>query len=158
VTIAHAISTAEKGMTPEEGRKVQAALCLKPDSGTVTFGLSTRNAIDMFRSTGGHGGPTDGLTSPEAILLVNAAPCDTKQFANAFEYFQYRSDDRATSADKISRLQEILAANVPAGKQPASVTGKLDLQTRAAIRDIQTDKHQTPSGAITRDFLDLLAK
>ncbi len=158
VGIVGAISQAERRMNPAEGRKVQAALCLKPDSGTVNFGPATRAAIEMFRTVGGHEGPTDGLTAPEAILLSRTPSCDTRQFANAFEYFQYSSDTRATSADKITRLQQRLAANLPAGHPPGAPTGAFDKNTRAVIADIQRANNRTPTGQVTRDFLDLLIK
>jgi hypothetical protein len=145
-------------MTSEDGRNIQAALCLKPDTGTVTFGRATRAAIGKFRTTSGHQGPTGGLTTSEAILLMNTAPCDTTQFANVFEYLQYRTDGRATSVDKISRLQEKLAANAPPGHPPAAITGTFDGTTRAAIADIQKANGSTPTGQVTRDFLNLLVK
>jgi peptidoglycan hydrolase-like protein with peptidoglycan-binding domain len=156
VSIAGAISLAEKHLTPEQGRQIQAALCLKPDSGTVTFGRATRAAIEMFRTVPSHKGPTDDLTTSEAISLTTAAPCDTKQFANAFEYFEYRTDERGTSAERIRRLQAILRDKVPPGKTIVPDTGQFDQVTRTAIGDIQQVNGRTPTGQVTRDFLDLL--
>jgi hypothetical protein len=162
VGIIDAISPAEKAMTPEEGRRVQAALCLPPDPGPVTFGPQTRAAISIFRTVPGHTGhlgPTDGLTKVEANFLKRAPSCDTSQFANPFEYFEYQTDNRETSAEKIRKLQAMLHANVPDGKTPAPDTGKFDEDTRTAIGDIQEANHlPTRTKQVTRAFLNLLVK
>jgi len=154
VGIVGAKSAAEKSMTPEQGRRVQAALCVAPDPGPVTFGPQTRDAIDMFRTTGGHQGPTGGLTEREVIFLTDRklAPCDTAQFANVFEYYRYRTDARGTSADKIKALQTQLKAK---GKDVPS-SGQFDTATRNAIREIQVANNMKPTGQVTLDFLNLL--
>lgn len=145
--IIDAASPAEKSLTPAEGRKIQAALCVPPDPGTVTFGSKTRAAIDLFRTTGGHQGPPGGLRQNEALFLMNLGPCDPKQFANVFEYIQFRTDRLGTSADKIGDLQKQL--HVP-------VTGVFDPATRAAISELQTAGGMQPTGQVTRDFFRLL--
>jgi hypothetical protein len=154
VGIVRATSPAEKNMTVEQGRKVQAALCVPPDLGTVTFGPQTRAAIDIFRTTGGHQGPTGGLTQQEVIFLTDRklAPCDTTQFANVFEYLEYRSDDRGTSAVKIKGLQAELRAK---GKNVPD-SGQLDPATRTAIGELQAAKAMEQTKQITRDFLRIL--
>lgn len=154
VGIIGAISPAEKGMTPEEGRKVQAALCVPPDLGTVTFGPQTRAAIDLLRTTGGHRGPTGGLTQREVIFLTDRklVPCDTSQFVNVFEYFQYRTDDSETSTNKIKSLQAQL--NNMGKDVPDS--GQFDPVTRTAIGEIQQASGMKPTGQVTLDFLNLL--
>lgn len=148
----------EENMKPGEGRTIEAALCLKPDSGTVTFGLPTRAAIGMFRTVPGHipGGPTDGLTLEEASLLTTAAPCDTKQFANAYEYFQYGTKDGRPNAEKIRNLQKLLSTKAPPGKTPAPDTGQFDEGTRNAIGDIQEVNGRARTRQLTHDFFFLL--
>jgi Putative peptidoglycan binding domain len=154
VEIIGATSLAEKSMTPEEGRRVQAALCVPPDPGAVKFGPQTRAAIDMFRTTGGHQGPTGGLTQREIIFLTDRklAPCDTTQFANVFEYYRYRTDDHETSASKIKGLQAQLRSK---GKDVPD-TGQFDPATRKAIGELQEANGMKPIGQVTRDFLGLL--
>ncbi len=154
VGISGASSPAERSMTPEQGRKVQAALCVPPDPGTVTFGPQTRAAIDLFRTTGGHQGPTGGLTQLEVHELTDRklAPCVTTQFANVFEYYRYRTDARGTSTDKIKALQAQLKAK---GKDvPAS--GQFDPATRTAISELQEANRMNPTGQVTLDLLNLL--
>lgn len=156
IGIVGAQSLAEKNLKPKEGSKIQAALCLTPDSGTVTFGPPTRAAIQLFRTVPGQTGPTGGLTALEAIELTTAPSCDRTQFANAFEYFEYRTDNRAMSKDKIERLQTLLRVKVPPGKTPAPDTGRFDSVTRTAIGDIQEANGRKRTGQVTRDFLELL--
>jgi hypothetical protein len=154
VGIAGAISPAERAMTAEEGRRVQAALCVPPDQGTVTFGPQTRAAIDIFRTTGGHQGPPGGLRQNEVIFLTDKklAPCDTAQFANVFENFLFKTDDRETSANKIKGLQAELRAK---GKDVPD-SGQFDSPTRTAIGELQAAKGMEQTKQITRDFLRVL--
>jgi hypothetical protein len=154
VGIVGASSPAEKSMTPEQGRKVQAALCVPPDPGTVTFGPQTRAAIDMFRTTGEHRGPPGGLRQTGVIFLTDKklAPCDTMQFANVYEYLEYRTDNRGTSADKIKDLQAELRAK---GKNVPD-SGQFDRPTRTAIGELQEANGMKRTGQVTRDFLGLL--
>ena len=156
IGIVRAQSLAEKNLKPKEGSKIQAALCLTPDSRTVTFGPPTRAAIQLFRTVPGQTGPAGGLTALEVIELTTAPSCDRTQFANAFEYFEYRTDNRAMSKDKIERLQTLLRAKVPPGKTPAPDTGRFDSVTRTAIGDIQEANGRKRTGQVTRDFLELL--
>jgi hypothetical protein len=156
IGIVGAKSLAERNLKPGEGRKIQAALCLTPDSGTVTFGPSTRAAIELFRTVPGRTGPTGALTALEAIELTTAPACPGTRFANAFEYFEYRTDNGVASEDKIKRLQTLLRAKVPPGKTLAPDTGQFDNVTRTAIGDIQEANGRKRTGQVTHDFLELL--
>jgi hypothetical protein len=157
VGIVGAISRIEKVLTPGEGRKIQAALCLTPDRGMVSFGNQTRAAIELLRTVPGQQGPTGGLTSEETSLLVTRAPCDTRQFRNAYEYFQYGdTKDGGPNTEKIRNLQKALRTKTPPGKVPAPDTGQFDEDTRNAIGDIQEANSKKRTREVTHDFLSLL--
>lgn len=140
----------EKTLFPSDGRKIQRALCLNPDPGAVTFGILTRQAIQMFRTTTTGQNITkgipnlddQGLTQPEGVLLTTTIPCDKQCYANAFEYFEYgpkggMRPDLSIPADerqnKLKSLLELLAWAAKDQSRPENIKDFCDPATRNLI-------------------------
>jgi peptidoglycan hydrolase-like protein with peptidoglycan-binding domain len=151
--IVGAIPPIEPVLTLPEARRIEAALCLRPDTGTVTFGLSFRQQLALFRErrTGNRLTDADGLTADEASLLSATPACNRTIYANAFEYFMY-----PTPKDILDLQVKMLQPKAPSGKPVSPVDGTFGPGTRDAIKAIQEQRCQAPTGEVTRKFLDSL--
>ena len=114
------IGPTERLITPDVGRRIEAALCLKPDMGTVTFGPNVRTAIDLWRDTPEGAdlskdvlSRSDGLTDREAAFL-QGQKCDMSCYRNPYERYGY------SSPEQLEELRKLLSAELKRDVVPSS--------------------------------------
>jgi hypothetical protein len=135
---------AEEKLLFSSGKTIQAALCVNPDG---DFRSDTRTAIALYNATvkyaASHLDASDQLSSTSISLLTGEKNCDLKVYTNAYERFEYSSQDKIVQLQKnINRaLQEDSQLK---GKEMFTLlksdpyTGVFDKETKTQIEKIKT--------------------
>jgi peptidoglycan hydrolase-like protein with peptidoglycan-binding domain len=138
-----ATSDAERNLSLTQGRQIQAALCVTEDG---QFGQRTRTAIQQYRQATGRSTASPGLNQREITDLLGMQACDTDQYRNAFERFFLPTSGSIRQLQE--QLQIILAKLAPTQAINVEQTGRLDEQTRQAIRALEETVGLTPATGI----------
>jgi hypothetical protein len=150
VSIGGALSFDENSLLRQQGRTIQAALCLPQPLQNGDFGPETRDAIASWRSSLRVSAlsVSSPLSSSEIRFLLAQRACPPI-YRSAFERFSY------PTPALILRLQQALN-KVVGGTPLVPENMKLDEDTRKGIAALQQKKGLTPTGTMTRDLADSL--
>jgi hypothetical protein len=141
----------EQSLTPAQGRRIQAALCLTPDG---KFLGDTRDAIRQFRRARGIAANSPTLAQPlshaEILSLLAAGPCTSPiGHLSAYERFRF------PTADRIKALQA--AINARADNPPRVTEDGTMVSTRAAIQFLNNKCGLGASDRVTPELIQALA-